>query len=282
MLPGLADAVQEDGSLEPEPVDLTKVDPEEYMGAGKYARWKDDMEERMSKQTAEYADGRKFMQEEQRACVQEIKNDGNAAFKKGNIAEAIKHYSEAIDMDRLIGIDEQVTATLYCNRAAAYLKQAEVGHEEAWSDAERDCQRSLERQPTAKAYLRRARALSEGLAKPADAFECLAAALALEPTNGVVRQAIAALREAHTSSEFAAPAAVVNRLRRRHAQRKDKGHEQEAQHYADALAILGETLVPLDEAIRRAIAPAAEGGADADAAGEGRDDDEEEGAFKWF
>ena len=35
----------------------------------------------------------------------------------------------------------------------ALLRQAEVGHDEAWEDAERDCARSLERSPTAKAFV---------------------------------------------------------------------------------------------------------------------------------
>ena len=195
-----------------------------------------EMEDRMQKQSLEYAAGRADLAEEQRKCVQDMKDDGNKAFKAGHIAKAVEHYSEALQMDRQCGNDDKVTAVLYGNRAAAYLKQAEVGHDSAWEDAERDCRRALERAPSAKIYVRCARALSEGLGRPMDAFVCLAEALALEPTNSVVREAVAKLREEH--ADLVAPEAVLTRLRRRQAQRLERSQEKEAAAYGDAVALL--------------------------------------------
>ena len=89
------------------------------------------------------------------------------------------------------------TAVLYTNRAAAYLRQAEVGFDDAWEKVERDCRRAIERHPTAKAYMRCARALTEGLDRHGDALCCLAEALVLEPRNTAVQEAVGNLRVEH-------------------------------------------------------------------------------------
>lgn len=210
----------------------SEVDAEE---AAQHRSWMRDMEEKMSQQKIECAAGRADLAAEQRKCVQDMKDEGNSAFKNGNIAEAIARYSEAIQMDYHCGDDDKMTAVLYSNRAAAFLKQAEVGHTDAWADAERDCRRAIERAPTAKVYHRLARALHEGLGRPPEAFACLAEALLLEPANGVVRTAVSSLRAEH--ADLAVPEHTLERMRRRRAQRAER-KEQEATAFDEALALL--------------------------------------------
>ncbi|KIY66296.1 TPR-like protein, partial [Cylindrobasidium torrendii FP15055 ss-10] len=71
---------------------------------------------------------------------------GNSAFKSGDWATAVGHYSAAIIHDR-----EDFTLPL--NRAAAYLKLSK------YDDADRDCTRVLELKPNnAKALFRRGQA----------------------------------------------------------------------------------------------------------------------------
>ena len=53
---------------------------------------------------------------EKKARADELKERGNAAFGKGEIAYAIRLYSDAIDLKR----DQKA---YYCNRALAYLRQ---------------------------------------------------------------------------------------------------------------------------------------------------------------
>lgn len=50
--------------------------------------------------------------------AEQLKNKGNDEFKKGNVQEAIRCYSEAIDLD-------SKEPTYFTNRAIAYLKLEE-------------------------------------------------------------------------------------------------------------------------------------------------------------
>ena len=104
--------------------------------ARRHRQWMAEMQEKMASQSVEFAAGRSDLADEQRKCVQDIKEDANTAFRAGHVAKAITLYTEAIDMDRLVGNDDAVTAVLHANRAAAHLKQAEVGFDEAWEDAD--------------------------------------------------------------------------------------------------------------------------------------------------
>ena len=203
------------------------------------AQWMHEMKDRMDASTIQYAAGRGHLKESQQQCVQEIKADGNAAFKKGDIAAAVDFYSQAIDMDRQCGDDDEKTAVLYTNRAAAYLRQAEVGFDDAWEKVERDCRRAIERHPTAKAYMRCARALTEGLDRHGDALCCLAEALVLEPRSTAVQEAVGNLRVEHTvMSDHPQVLQSVEKLRKRQQMRERMDHQQEAQAYADAIALL--------------------------------------------
>ncbi|KAF8333596.1 uncharacterized protein EI90DRAFT_2916172 [Cantharellus anzutake] len=110
-----------------------------------------------------------------------VRPKGNAAFKAGDYAGAVGHYSGAILVDRQ-------DPTLPLNRAAAYLK---LGKHE---DAERDSGTvlSLTNDKNVKAWFRRAQARS-GLGKYSEARADLNKALKLEPSNAAVREELAKL-----------------------------------------------------------------------------------------
>eukprot|EP01119_Soliformovum_irregulare_P011632 TRINITY_DN2938_c0_g1_i4.p1 TRINITY_DN2938_c0_g1~~TRINITY_DN2938_c0_g1_i4.p1 ORF type:complete len:484 (-),score=130.44 TRINITY_DN2938_c0_g1_i4:13-1464(-) len=78
------------------------------------------------------------------------KKEGNDAFSAGNYEEAINIYSECLQLEPNTS---SLSSTLYCNRAAAYLKLGK--HQEAIDD----CTKTIEIDPNyEKAYLRRAAA----------------------------------------------------------------------------------------------------------------------------
>lgn len=197
-------------------------------------------QQRMQQREAEFKQQRAAYQEEQQACLAEIKADGNAAFKAGKNAEAVRCYTEAIDMDFTLGErDEKLSAQLYANRAAAKIKQAEIGFDEEWEAAERDCRRALERDPQAKYYVRCAKALSEGLERYSDAFHCLCDALALEPANTAVREALATLRTEHADVPLGSPSTpALQKLRKRAAAAAAKGAHRLEAACNEALALI--------------------------------------------
>ena len=188
------------------------------------------------------ARGRAKQRAEQQEEVIALKEDGNIAFKAGQAGRAVRFYTDAIELDFTFGDDESVTAVLYANRAAAYLLQADAGWDEALEDAERDCRRALERNPTAKVWVRCAKAC-ERLQRVEAAFECLAEALLLEPANTAVRQALAALRAGHAAAAerpLAATEHTMARLRKRAAARRERGAQKQAIAYDEAIALLTE------------------------------------------
>jgi len=195
-----------------------------------------ETEARLLAKEKEFATGREGMREAQREEVQALKEEGNAAFRKGKLADAIERYTEAIDVDFQFGDDEKVTAVLYSNRAAAYLKQAEVGWDEAWEQAERDCCRAIERDATAKYLLRHAKAC-EGLERINDAFESLATAVVHEPTNKVVLKEVERLREQHDNA-LRPSEGTLQKLRKRAAARAERGADQQARAFQDAIELL--------------------------------------------
>ncbi|KAL0577124.1 hypothetical protein V5O48_004877 [Marasmius crinis-equi] len=110
------------------------------------------------------------------------KDKGNAAFKAGDYATAVGHYSAAIIHDR----DDY---TLPLNRAAAYLK---LGKNE---DASRDCTTVLSLNPSnVKALFRRGQARVE-MQMFTDAQEDFQSAAKIEPNNQAVKEEMEKLRQ---------------------------------------------------------------------------------------
>ncbi|KAK2465761.1 hypothetical protein APHAL10511_002305 [Amanita phalloides] len=115
--------------------------------------------------------------------AQAVKEKGNAAFKAGDYANAIGHYTEAILADRS-------DPTLPLNRAAAYLK---LGKNE---DADRDCTTVLKLSPSnVKALFRRGQARL-ALGTLLDAQQDLNNALKLEPNNTSVQDVLKTTEQA--------------------------------------------------------------------------------------
>ncbi|XP_030605538.1 sperm-associated antigen 1 isoform X2 [Archocentrus centrarchus] len=83
-----------------------------------------------------------------------LKNEGNLLFKKGQFADALEKYSQAIQGYTDSGIDSpEDLCILYSNRAACYLKDGNS------QDCIQDCTKALELQPfSLKPLLRRAMA----------------------------------------------------------------------------------------------------------------------------
>ncbi|KAG0471637.1 hypothetical protein HPP92_016183, partial [Vanilla planifolia] len=103
-----------------------------------------------------------------------LKEKGNAAFKGKQWNKAVNFYTEAIKLN-------DSNATLYSNRAAAYL---ELG---CFQQAEADCSQAIFLdKKNVKAYLRRGTA-REMLLSYKEAFEDFKHALVLEPQNKVAR-----------------------------------------------------------------------------------------------
>ncbi|PKA50765.1 Outer envelope protein 64, mitochondrial [Apostasia shenzhenica] len=105
-----------------------------------------------------------------------LKEKGNAAFKGKQWNKAVNFYTEAIKLNDL-------NATYYCNRAAAYL---ELG---CFQQAEADCNQAIIRdKKNVKAYLRRGTA-REMLLYYKEAAQDFRHALVLEPQNKAARDA---------------------------------------------------------------------------------------------
>ncbi|KAJ6623108.1 hypothetical protein B0H10DRAFT_2213795 [Mycena sp. CBHHK59/15] len=111
-------------------------------------------------------------------AAQVAKEKGNAAFKAGDFAQAVGHYTAAL-------LADAADPTLPLNRAAAYLRLGKN------ADAERDCGAALALDPDAglrvKALFRRAQARVGG-GSLAEALADLNDAARLEPANDAVKQ----------------------------------------------------------------------------------------------
>ncbi|KAK1232172.1 hypothetical protein PQX77_004684 [Marasmius sp. AFHP31] len=115
------------------------------------------------------------------------KDKGNAAFKAGDYATAVGHYSAAIIHDRN-------DFTLPLNRAAAYLK---LGKNE---DASRDCTTVLSLNPSnVKALFRRGQARVD-MDKLTEAREDFEAAAKIEPNNQSVKDELEKIRQKFAKS----------------------------------------------------------------------------------
>ncbi|KAJ1918525.1 Small glutamine-rich tetratricopeptide repeat-containing protein 2 [Mycoemilia scoparia] len=119
------------------------------------------------------------------------KLQGNQELIKGNYKEAIKYYTEAIE---LVGTN----AVYYGNRAAAYSQLGD--HQNAVSDA----QKSIEIDPKyAKGYSRLGHAYY-GLEKFQDAIDAYMKGLELEPSNANLKSSLSAAQSKLSSSSVSA------------------------------------------------------------------------------
>ncbi|KAH9603153.1 hypothetical protein KSS87_018599 [Heliosperma pusillum] len=101
-----------------------------------------------------------------------LKEKGNSAYKGRQWNKAVNYYTEAIKLNDL-------NATYYSNRAAAYLELA------SFQKAEEDCSKAISLdKKNVKAYLRRGTS-RESLLRYKDAAEDFKHALVLEPQNKV-------------------------------------------------------------------------------------------------
>jgi len=103
------------------------------------------------------------------------KQKGNESFKKGDFAEAVKSYSEAIKRN-------PADAKIYSNRAACYTKLT------AFDLALKDCDKSLALDPTfVKAYLRKGNVL-KAMGQHQNAMDVYVKALDVDPNNAEAKQ----------------------------------------------------------------------------------------------
>ncbi|KAJ7239373.1 hypothetical protein B0H12DRAFT_80205 [Mycena haematopus] len=119
------------------------------------------------------------------------KEQGNVAFRKGDYAQAVKHYEAAYQI-------EPELPHYQLNLAAAYLKLSK------WMEAEAACTKALAQHRSGKGYFRRARA-RKMLGRTDEAIRDLRAILKLQPTNVEAIQELVTLLPppSPTSSTFA-------------------------------------------------------------------------------
>ena len=213
------------------------------------------------------------------------KEQGNQAFKNGDMSAAIEAYSEAIEMDFSAGDDDKATATLYANRAAAYMRVADSGQDvefrrRAWTLAGQDCHRSLQRDPHAVKVLLRCALACEKLGNLEMAFECVARALLEQPINSAARDAATRLRNDYEQlscevdvsdaskstaqgsystlqpqlQPLTASARTAKYIRQRRDNRVERGQEKMAQAYAEVMALLSIPEVKASESTSQELA----------------------------
>jgi len=107
--------------------------------------------------------------------AEQEKQKGNDCFKKGEFADAVKFYSEAV---KSIPRD----AKIYSNRAACYTKLT------AFDLALKDCDKSIELDPSfVKAYLRKGNALKV-MGQTQKAMDVYEKAMEIDPNNAEAKQ----------------------------------------------------------------------------------------------
>lgn len=118
--------------------------------------------------------------------VATLKDKGNECLAANRLDEAIKHYSDAIELD-------ESNHVLYSNRSAAYAKAGK--YDLSLTDGEK----TVELNPTwAKGYSRKAAALAY-LGRIAESKATYEAGLAIEPNNAQLKEGLADLKASATS-----------------------------------------------------------------------------------
>lgn len=129
--------------------------------------------------------------------METLKGQGNAAFAAGQYAQAIEHFTSALDLD-------PSNAVLFSNRSAAH---AGARH---WEAALEDAQKTVELRPDwAKGWGRRGAALL-GLGQADDAVSAYERALSLEPDNAQVRKGLEAAQRAKSGGATRGAAETPN------------------------------------------------------------------------
>ncbi|KAK7085106.1 Protein unc-45 A [Halocaridina rubra] len=127
----------------------------------------------------------KMTQTDGKPTPQQLKEQGNEAYKEGDYDTALEKYTAALDISK----EEKDKSVLYKNRAAVYLKIEE--HEKAV----KDCAECLELTPKdPKALFRRAQAY-EALDKKEKAYADARALQAIDPKNKEVQAMLARLHK---------------------------------------------------------------------------------------
>lgn len=126
-----------------------------------------------------------YAPEERVPLAEGFKQEGNAAFKAGNLEEAVEHYLKAIDYIDIVRSVQINTLflSLHLNMSLIRFKQGDF--KEAWSFA----QKAVEKEPTVKGYFRLGNALvaQSEFKLAVDAFK---KGLEIEPTSKPIKKAL--------------------------------------------------------------------------------------------
>ena len=138
----------------------------------------------------------------------EMKAQGNAHYSAKQFDDAIRCYTEALELTR--PDDEEFSysiAVFYSNRAACHLQL------QSWEDAVEDCSAALDKSPRyVKALMRRATAL-EALDRLEDALQDYHAVLEIDPTVQLARKKHAQLETTVKERQEKMKAEMLDKLK---------------------------------------------------------------------
>ena len=130
------------------------------------------------------------------AYANQLKDQGNEAFQQGDTENAIRYYTQAIDLNP----DDHV---FYSNRAAAYMKADSI------SKALRDAEKCVELAPSWPKGYNRLGVAQQGLRRFDAAMSTFQKGIEIDPSNQVLWSALRSCQEAHEADKkvrFAAAA----------------------------------------------------------------------------
>ncbi|KAJ1962257.1 Palmitoyl-protein thioesterase 1 [Dispira parvispora] len=135
------------------------------------------------------APSRKVVTDEQRETAENLKNEANGYFKNAKYEDAIRLYTEAIEMNPFV-------PAYYCNRAIAYIRTEAHGY------ALMDADKALELDPNfAKAYYRRATA-NMAMLRFKDSFKDFRTVVKRVPKDAEARRKLAECEKIVRRMEF--------------------------------------------------------------------------------